>query len=342
MNPMDAHRNHPAAASDQAPRVSFVIVCMDNMPNLRRCLPSLAAHTSVPFEVLVTAYLFSPENLAAARAEFPWARFIESGEIRGFSENNNLALKEAKGTYCFVLNDDTELRMDAAGRLAATLEKLGTGAAIASPLIRRADGSVQYRGRGPRGAREWFLDLAHLGRWGRDRRGGGENGEEVFRTFNICGAAFLIRTDVFREAGWFDERYFFCPEDIALSTKVNAMGYGVWVDAGAEVVHYEGMSGKSASRTLAATRPAGREGALLFYPGRRKWLRRLMRAFSFAATIPQFVAHWLKGRLGARPNTDSVLAEGDWNILRTTFSGMTPKEMFVDCRRRQEEEGGRR
>ena len=30
---------------------------------------------------------------------------------------------------------------------------------------------------------------------------------------------------------------------------------------------------------------------------------------------------------------DSILAEGDWNILRTTFSGMTPKEMFVACRR---------
>ena len=314
------------------PSVSIMIVCMNNMGNLRPCLESIRNQTKgTTYETLVVAYLFSRENLSAAKAEFPWATFIESNEIRGFSENNNLALRQARGKYCFVLNDDTVVRMDAAGRLAKTLEELGEGAAIVSPLIRRGDGSIQYRGKGPRGAREWFLDTLHLGRFGRDRTAGRTEGKEVFRTFNICGAAFLIRTDVFRKMGGFDERYFFCPEDIALSSGVNGMGCGVWVDTRAEVIHLEGMSGKSASSTLAATRPAGREGALIFYPGERRWLRRLMRIHSFLATIPQFLVHWTKGRLGKRPNTDSVLAEGDWNILRTTFSGMTPKEMFIAC-----------
>lgn len=316
-----------------APRVSFVVVCMDNPGNLRRCLSSIATQPeSVSRETLVVAYLFSPDHLAAAKREFPWARFIESRQVRGFSENNNLALREARGEFCFILNDDAELREYTLPRLVDALDRLGPRAAIASPLIRRADGSVQYRGRGPRGAREWFLDSLHLGRWGRDRRTGGGNGDRIFQTFNVCGAAFLIRTDVFRRAGWFDERFFFCPEDIALSTKVNSMGYGVWVDSGAEVLHYEGMSGKSVNPLLAATRPAGREGALLFYSAGRPWLERLMRLHSFLLAIPQCAVHWLKGRFRRRPNADSVLAEGDWNILRTTFSGLSPKEMFVLCR----------
>lgn len=55
------------------------------------------------YETLVVAYLFSKENLEKVKHDFPWVTFIESNEIRGFSENNNLALRQAKGKFCFVL-----------------------------------------------------------------------------------------------------------------------------------------------------------------------------------------------------------------------------------------------
>lgn len=61
------------------------------------------------YECFVVAYLFSKENLEKVKHDFPWVKFIENNEIRGFSENNNLALRQAKGKYCFVQNDDTEL-----------------------------------------------------------------------------------------------------------------------------------------------------------------------------------------------------------------------------------------
>lgn len=35
----------------------------------------------------------------------------------------------------------------------------------------------------------------------------------------------MIKTDIFRQMGFFDEYYFFCPEDIALSTALNRRGY---------------------------------------------------------------------------------------------------------------------
>lgn len=49
-------------------------------------------------------------------------KFVESNEIRGFSENNNLALRQAKGKYCFVQNDDTELKMPCIDKLVETIE----------------------------------------------------------------------------------------------------------------------------------------------------------------------------------------------------------------------------
>ena len=92
--------------------VSVIIVSMNNYEVLSRCLDSIRTHTSTSYEVFVVAYLFSPENLQHLRQNYPWAQIIESNEIRGFSANNNLALRKATGKYCFVLNDDTKIESD--------------------------------------------------------------------------------------------------------------------------------------------------------------------------------------------------------------------------------------
>lgn len=321
----DGQRTDTESPVAESPLVSVVIVCMNNMVNLRRCLPGLKAHTSVPFEALVVAYRFSPENLAAARAEFPWATFVESNEIRGFSENNNLALRKARGKYCFVLNDDTELRMPAIDRLVADFDRLPPDAAIVSPKILWPDGRTQVCGVPYKDWRHVALQAFRL--WD-PSRGPGTNGTGVFRSYNVCGAAFAIRTDVFRGLGWFDERFFFCPEDIALSTSVNRAGYSVWVDADALVLHDGGMSGKSLSRTLAATRPAAAAGALLFY-GDTRWRRLLLRGIYAVTFGLRWFFHSAKGLLRPRPNTDSILADGDWRTVLACFSRKSPKEIFL-------------
>ena len=211
------------------PLVSIVIVCMNRLDNLFPCLEGLQAHTTVPCETFVVAYRFSPENLAKAKAAFPWVRWIGSDEIRGFAENNNLALRQARGRYCFVVNDDTEIREDLIGALVADLERLPQDAAIVSPRLLNADGSLQLCGRPPYPARYYVLQQWHLHREPIDDTVGKTPVfGEVFRTSNITGAAFLIKTDIFRELGWFDETYFFTPEDIALSTLARRKGYGVY------------------------------------------------------------------------------------------------------------------
>lgn len=328
-----------APATATAPLVSVVIVCMDHMANLRRCLSSLKTHTSVSFEALVVAYRFAPENLAAARREFPWATFVESDGIRGFAENNNLALRRARGKYCFVLNDDTELRMPAIDRLAADFDRLPPDAAIVSPRILWPDGRTQVCGVP---YKDWrHIVLKNIRLWN-ESRGPGVNGHGVFRTWNICGAAFMIRRDVFREQGWFDERFFFCPEDIALSTATIRAGHSVWVDAEAEVVHDGGMSGKSPSPVLAAIRPAVQCGALLFY-GDTWWKQLVLRASFLPSFFLKGLYHTAKGLLKPQPNEDSLLAVGDWRTLRVCFGRLNPKEVFLryyrDRKGRQHEPG---
>lgn len=308
-------------------KVSVVIVCMNNLKNLYPCLESIRRYTHVSYETFVVAYLFSKENLERVKTDFPWVTFIESNEIRGFSENNNLALRQARGEYCFVVNDDTEMKMPVIDRLVETIEGLPANVAIISPKLIHPNGDVQVCGVAPLTWWNALLEVLHLYHKNKDSRYTHQNG--VFQSYNIIGAAFLIKTNIFRIFGWFDETYFFCPEDIALSTLLNKKGYRCFVNSDVEIIHYEGMSGKSVSKILTATKPSARRGSILYFSNGNRFYGCILATIYTTTTLLNMIPHFIRSVINKRPNTYSLLLEGEWNIVKTTYSQKSPKEIFI-------------
>lgn len=312
--------------------VSIIIVSMNKPEVLKPCLDSIIHHThDVSFQTFVVAYLYQPEALASLQQAYPWVTWIVSNEIRGFSENNNLALRQAEGRYCFVVNDDTLWHAPLIDSLVQQFDHLKAehnNAAILSPVIYKADRqTIQYCGRAPINA--WQSILLYLNAWHDNQPGPYTHQQGVFQTYNICGAAFMIDRKVFEEQGWFDERFFFCPEDYALSTRLNEQGYSCWVDSQLSIVHLEGMSGKTASTVQTATIPAYIKGTCLHFAHGSKarfWLMALCFAL---ALLLNMCRHWLRSRTLPRPNADQVLAIGERNTLLSIFLHTTPKEDFI-------------
>ena len=320
--------------------VSVVIVSMNRPDMLFPCLDSIKAHTSVSYETLVVAYLFSPENLAALKENYPWVTILRSDELRGFSENNNLALRQASGKYCFIVNDDTLMNEPVIDRLVSCFEHLPSNAAAISPCIRFADGSIQTCGRTRwtplRYARHYLhlVDESKAGVCPRtsghprpDKREGPADAVsgrglseakavrghipalDVYQTYTLNGACFLIKTDAFKKVGWFDQRYFFTPEDIALGHTLNDMGYTVWVAPGVNITH---LAGGSVSSLEAAIKPTRVRGSMIFY-GEPLWLK------CFIWWVEAF-RYFILRRKAAR------------NVMEAVFSHLTPKEIFVKFR----------
>ena len=317
---------------EEKPVVSIVIVCMNNLKNLYPCLESIRKYTHVSYECFVVAYLFSKENLEKVKHDFPWVKFIESNEIRGFSENNNLALRQAKGKYCFVQNDDTELRMPCIDKLVETIEKLPDKVALVSPKGLLGNGEIQYCGRAEHS--RWHYFLGAFGLWSEKRANKRNPTHGIFKSYDIIGAYFLIKTNLFREIGWFDERYFFTPEDLAVSAELRKRGYECWVDADAEIIHYEGMTGKSMSPIQTATGPAGFVGAMMWRGGNTYLGYCLFTLLNLPYTIGQFVYHSLRSNHHGTPNRYNLLAKKERNILSICFTTKTPKEVFAEFYKR--------
>lgn len=295
------------------------------MDNLYPCLQSIRQHTGVSYETFVVAYLFDKADLARAREDFPWVTFIESDEIRGFSENNNLALKQAEGRFCFVLNDDTEFSEPVIDRLVRDMSQLPDSAAIISPRLMNADGTLQLCGRPPYPSRYYALQQWHLHKEPIDDTVGKTPVfDSVFPTSNITGACFLIKKDIFESLGWFDEIYFFTPEDIALSTLARERGYSVWVDSGTSITH---KWKTTASRISPAVRPTAVKGSLIFFGRHSKASYLGLCLVVWLAESAKRVKASLRYRLN--PSEENLIKLKTFrNISREIFSSRTPKEIF--------------
>ena len=306
------------------PKVSVVIVCMDRPDLLYPCLESLRAHNRTELEIWVVAYRFSAENLARLQADWPAVKVVESRELRGFSENNNLALRQVTGEYCFIVNDDTLMRMPVIDRLLADFDRLPADAAVVSPKIVFPDGRVQTCGRAPWTA--WRYVKHYLHRVDETVPTPWSMQEGLFRTWTVNGACFLIRTDVFRAAGWFDETYTFTPEDIAIGHKVNEMGYTVWADADVEITH---LAGGTVSRMEAAIKPTRVRGALQFYSGGSKLKYALLGSFVWCVEAVRRLKSLFADRSDPSSHAAIMYATAG-NVMRSIFTRRTSKEIFTE------------
>lgn len=301
--------------------VSVVIVNMNNPELLSQCLDSLYTFNKCNLEVYVVAYMYSQQNLEFARKEFPQVHFIPSDEIRGFAENNNLALNKIESEFLFIVNDDTIQHMPVIDSLLEDFHKLPATVAAVSPKIVFPDGRIQTCGRAPWTAWRWMKHYLHFE--DETKPGPWTMKPGLFRTWTLNGACFLARTETFRKAGWFDETYTFTPEDIALGHRFNEMGYEVWADADISIEH---LANATASAMETAIKPTRIRGSLLFYAKGMPLKYFCLGLYACAIESARYLKYAVTG---CRCERDRIMKDTARNVLRTVFSSKSTKEIFV-------------
>src|SRR5262245_13813278 len=97
--------------------VSISIVSMNNPGDLRECLRTLYQHHArLRLQVVVVFYRTSSIVVEEIHRDFPHIEVVLSQELRGYSENQNLGLRRARGRYAVILNDDVQFIDDALQR----------------------------------------------------------------------------------------------------------------------------------------------------------------------------------------------------------------------------------
>nr|WP_030501831.1 glycosyltransferase family 2 protein [Micromonospora purpureochromogenes] len=197
---------------------SVVTVTYNSADTLRRCW-----HGEKPYEWIVVDNASSDDSAAVAREL--GARVIPLPENVGFSRANNVALREAAGTYLLFANPDLEVRPDGLEALARHLDAHG---GLVAPQLLATDGSPQPNGRGfpyataKLGNRKlWPLSRLH-----ESYRMVAEPGEVRYVAW-LMGAAVAGRTADLVELGGWNERFFLYYEDHELGLRAWQRGFPV-------------------------------------------------------------------------------------------------------------------
>ncbi len=168
-------------------------------------------------------------SAAKIRAAVPGAKVVESGANLGFAGGCNLGVAHASGEWVGFINNDArpgESWIRAAVEVLAADPSIG---AVASKvldwdgnLVDYVDGSLTWYGMGYKREAEQpdspAYDVAK---------------DVLFGT----GAAMFVPTDLYREVGGFDERFFMFYEDVDLGWRLNLLGYRVRYVPGSVAYH---------------------------------------------------------------------------------------------------------
>jgi GT2 family glycosyltransferase len=207
------------SGSDAAPRVAVVIPSWNSVELLPRCLDSLVGQEEVELMVVDNGSVDGTVELLRERG----VPHLALGSNRGFAVAVNRGAAATRAPFVLPLNADTELVPGCVAALAAALEA-DAGLGGVQPRILQLEGTECDVD----DARLYSAGMALTADGRAVETGAGEpqsprwlNPREIF---GVCGAACLLRRDLFDDLGGYDESFFSFYEDVDLNVRARIAG----------------------------------------------------------------------------------------------------------------------
>lgn len=210
------------------PKVSVIVLNYNGKETIKSCLESVYKSDYENHELIVVDNASKDGSFELAKKLFSRSHFILNSENIGFAAGNNVAIRfalEKMSDYVFLLNNDALLEVDTLSKLVLVAEKQGLN--IISPLIKGSAGKIWFAG----GKINWLkMRSAHI--FSPQRK-------SFYTTRYASGCAMLVKKEVFREIGLFDEKYFLYYEDADFCLRAAKKGFKIGVNPQAVVYHFE-------------------------------------------------------------------------------------------------------
>lgn len=206
--------------------MAVVVPSWDTLRFLPRCLDSVRGQ-GVEAELLVVDNGSRDGSVEYLRRE--GIAHVALPENVGFAAAVNLGVRRTEAGAILVLNADTALEPGCLDRLVEALESDATLGGVQPRILQWEGAETAATGGAVEGARLYSAGQA-LSRDGRAFELGMGEGQrpELLRrreVFGVCGAACLLRRELFEELGGYDETYFSFYEDVDLNVRARIAGW---------------------------------------------------------------------------------------------------------------------
>lgn len=213
------------------PMVSIILVNYNGESFIADCLNSLKEidYPKDKYEVILVDNASKDNSVELVRENFPWIKLLALDRNTGFSEGNNTGVKEARGEYIVFLNTDTTVENNWLNELVKKMESDEKIGACSSQVLYN-----DQRDRINTIGGFWSI----LGIPG--SMGEGEL-KDTFKnetfTFSPTGASMIVRAELYKELGGFDNDYFLYCEDADLGWRMWNRNFKVVLSPSSIVYH---------------------------------------------------------------------------------------------------------
>lgn len=239
--------------------ISVIIVSFNTKEFLENCLRSIKMYTKgISYEVIVVdngssdstiEKLKNKQSLTSLKSlklktTSENVKLIFNKNNIGFARANNQGIKEAKGRYVLLLNQDTQLVENSLLKMIEWIDKHQEVGIVSCKLI-NTDKSTQATGGSFPTLGRVFLwasfldDLPFVGSiFGSyhphaDRYFDNEHEQDW-----VTGAFMLIKRKVLDGVGYLDEDYFMYGEDVEYCLRAKKDGWQVWYTSTTQIIHF--------------------------------------------------------------------------------------------------------
>jgi len=221
------------------PTLSYCVVNTNGRDYLLACLDAIErTHPrGVEREILVLDNASSDGSAGAVRERGGDTRLIALEQRTGKADNDSTLMREAKGTYCLLLNEDSELCPGAVAALLAALEADPEAAAATPQLLDSSGSPTPCAWRFP-GVGTALAGALFLHRWTTVQ----SKGAATRRVDWGQSSALLVRREAAAGIGYMDPAFFVYYDECDFAKRLADNGWHSLFVPGAEAIHHDQLS----------------------------------------------------------------------------------------------------
>lgn len=303
--------------------ISYCIVNTEQRVLLERCLDAIAREQAeLPFEteVLVLDNASRDGSVGMARSHPVTTELIRREQRRGKAENDSTLMQRARGRFCLLLNEDSELLPGATAALHAALSEREDAGAAGAKLLRPDRRQQPSAWRFPTPATA-LVGALFLHRWLTVQSKGTRTREVDWAQ----SAALLVRRDAAQRIGWMDPAFFVYSDEVDFCKRLRDAGWAVLYVPSAEAIHHEQLSTGSVPRRRIVELSRNRDRYMRKHHSRLsaaivRWLTawtyavRAVAAYALPGHNPE--RYWQHVTATLHPDRGEGLREAaaDWNL----------------------------
>jgi N-acetylglucosaminyl-diphospho-decaprenol L-rhamnosyltransferase len=243
-----------------APLLSYCVVNTNGREDVLACLDAIERTHPPEVEAEVLVLDNASDDGSAEAIAGRDARLIALDRRTGKAENDSQLLREARGEFCLLLNEDSELQAGATSALLEALEKDPRAAAAGAQLL-TSEGEPKVCA-WPLPNLRWALAAALFlhHRYAVESRG------DVTREVGwIQSSAMLVRREAAAEVDYLDPDFFVYSDETDFCKRLGDAGWRILYVPAARAIHHDQLSTDEASM---------RRRVVEFHRNRDRYLRK--------------------------------------------------------------------